>query len=295
MQNGNTPYAVVQRLHQPLCSIKKKMKRLLYILIILGIISCQSNNNHKESEKENVSQSNDLIGTWGLTNYLDSIVTNKEVAKYRLLSPSWFGILLEVNEDSIISYGSIIEIETRLLNKKDTLAILDSWCGKWMLLQNQENLFLKQFPNQEDVDTTIYVYNQRDDLKEMIENLDKVHKLSSSMTKFLNEEIISGTYLNQKTNTKVEFLETGELNGINGFTEYEVRNYFGTLHPHKNLDVLSLKNKREDLPKQYNWKFEGDNLVLTEFENEIVKRNGEDVMTDYFILGKEIINLKKED
>lgn len=271
------------------------MKRLYYILIIVGTISCQSNYNQKELQNENFSIPKELIGTWGLSNYLDSVIIKKEVAKYRLQSPSWFGILLEISEDSIISYGSIIEIETRLHNKKDTLAILDSWCGKWMLIQNQKNLLLKQFPNQEDLDTTIYIYNKRDDLRDMTENLDKVHKLSSSMTKFLNEEIISGTYLNQKTNTKVKFLESGELKGLGDFTEYEVRNYFGTLHPHKNLDVLLLKNKTEDLMKQYNWKFEGDNLVLTEFKNEIIKRNEEDMMTDYFVLGKEIINLQKED
>ena len=271
------------------------MKRLYYILIIIGTISCQLNYNQKEFQNENVSISRELIGTWGLSNYLDSIIIKKEVAKYRLQSPSWFGILLEVSEDSIISYGSIIEIEAGLLNKRDTLAILDSWVGKWMLLQKQNKLLLKQFPNQEDVDTTIYIYNKRDDLKGMTEDLSIIHKISSNMTKFLNEEIISGTYLNQKTNTKVEFLKNGELNGIDDFTEYEVRNYFGTLHLHKNLDVLFLKNKTEGLVKQYNWKFEGDNLVLTEFKNETIERNGKDVMTDYFVLGKEIIDLKKED
>lgn len=261
--------------------------------MVLGMISCQSNNNQEESFNETVPQSKNLTGIWGLSNYLDSIVAKKEIAKYRLQPPSWFGILLEINEDSIKSFGSIIEIETKLINKKDTLAIFDSF-GKWMLLKNQENLILKQFPNQENIDTSIYVYNQRDDLKEMTDDLDKIHKLSSSMTKYLNKEIISGTYLNQKTNTRIEFLENGELNGIGHFTEYEVRNYFGTLHPHKNLDVLFLWNNMENLMQQYNFKFEGKNLVLTKFENEIIKINGKDVMTDYFVLGKKILKLKKE-
>lgn len=270
------------------------MKIVFYILVILGIISCLSNNNQKDSDNENISPSKDLIGTWGLSNYLDSIVAKKEVAKYRLQSPSWFGILLEISPDSIKSYGSITEIETRLLNKKDTLAIFDSWVGKWMLLKNQGNLILKQFPNQENTDSSIYVYHQRNDLNEMTKNLDKVHKLSSNMTHYLNKEIISGIYLNQKTNSKVEFLANGKLKGIGNFMEYEVRNYFGTLHPYKNFDVLFLWNRKEDSMQQYNWRFERDNLVLTEFENELVKRNGKDVITDYFVLGKRIIKLKKE-
>ncbi|MDF1699330.1 MAG: hypothetical protein P1U56_25985 [Saprospiraceae bacterium] len=269
------------------------MKIFFYILIILGLISCQSNNNQKVLGKEKNSKSKDLIGTWGLSNYLDSIVATKEVAKYRLQSPSWFGILIEIEEDSIKTNGSIIEIETKLLNKKDTLAIFDSWVGKWMLLKKQKNLILKQFPNQENIDSSIYTYNRRDDLKEMTEHLDSVNNFSSSMTKYLNKEIISGTYLNLKTTTKVVFLENGKLNGIGNFTEFEVRNYFGTLHPHKNLDVLFLINETEDLVQHYNWRFEDNNLVLTKFENEIINRNGKDAITDDFVLGKETIKLKK--
>ena len=274
-----------------LCSKKKKW---IYALIIMGVISCQLNDNQNKSDAKNSSQKRDLVGTWGLSNYLDSIIINKKIAKYRLQPPSWFGILLEIKKDSIYLYGSLMEVETELINKEDTVAILNSFEGGWMLLRNQNNLLLKQFPYQENLDTSIYIYRQRTDLKEMTKNLDRVHKISSNVTKYFNKEILYGTYIDQMTNNKVEFLETGKLKGIDGFSEYEIRNYFGTLHPYKNKDVLFLRNRKEDSIKQFNWKFEGDILILREFVHEMIQRNGEDVLTDYFVLGDEIIILKKE-
>jgi len=76
----------------------------------------------------------------------------------------------------------------------------------------------------------------------------------------------------------------GKLEGWDGFDLYKVRNYFGTSHPHKNLDVITFTNQGNDKYKQYNWVFSGNELTLTEFV-----RDGDDM-----ILGKEKIILKKK-
>lgn len=89
------------------------------------------------------------------------------------------------------------------------------------------------------------------------------------------------------------FGENGQLFGINGFDSYEVRNYFGTLHMHKNLDVITFKNKENNNYKQYNWIFSDDELLLTEFVYEKVTYDGKTYDGDYLILGKEKIKLKK--
>ena len=59
------------------------MKPLLYIITILFfIISCQSQEeqtNQVEAEKP----INPLNGTWAMTQYFDTILANKSIAKYR--------------------------------------------------------------------------------------------------------------------------------------------------------------------------------------------------------------------
>jgi len=78
------------------------------IILILGttmLIACNSSTQKDKSGTNQIANSEkteepkpNLNGVWGLTNYLDTIVQNKEVAKYRLQAPSWFGILpMEAN------------------------------------------------------------------------------------------------------------------------------------------------------------------------------------------------------
>ncbi len=274
------------------------MKNIIFLLILLGTIGCQLNN-EQEKPRSKVTQTSsfkpdEIQGIWGLTNYLDSIVINKEIAKYRVQFPSWFGILLDIKNDSINSYGSLVEITDKLTSKKDTVTELISYeSGKWMLLKNQKNLVLKHFPNQEVKDSTIYVYRRREDLKFMTQDLDKRHKISSNITKYFNQEILAGTYLSMNTNSTIEFQKEGIVNGFNQFSSFEIRNYFGTLHPHKNLDVVSFKNKFDNEIKQYNWKFNEGVLTLTEFVVETIVEDDKILMTDYYIPGEEKIFLKR--
>lgn len=271
------------------------MQKLINLLIILSFASCQSTSQNEESFQNKLSVPTELMGTWGLSNYLDSIVLHKEVAKYRMQFPAWFGIILEIKNDSLFSYGSITDIETPIIQNKDTIAIIDSGFGKWMLLNQQQNLLLKQFPHQETKDTNIYIYHKREDLATMTKKLDDVHKISSNLTQYFNKKLIAGTYTNQKNNSKVEFLENGKLSGFANFNRYEVRNYFGTYHPYKNFDVIFLKNEVEDLVVSFNWQFEGDHLVLCKFVDEKIKINGKEEMTEYFIPGKKSFILHRED
>lgn len=62
---------------------------------------------------------------------------------------------------------------------------------------------------------------------------------------------------------------------------------------HKNLDVITFKNKQNNEYKQYNWMFSDDELFLTEFVYEKVIYEGKIYDGDYLVLGKEKIKLKK--
>lgn len=273
------------------------MKNIIYILGIV-FISGNSNSNNDLLEidiKGNditdsiiINQTEfDLNGTWGLTNYFDTIVKYKELAKFRLQSPTWFGIVLQINNDSLISYGSLIEIEKLLNSKSDTLAILDSYGGKWDLIKNEELLLLRQSPNQKKKDSTLYVYRKRNDLAFITQNMDRFHKIGSNVTKYFNFKLFAGSYQNIKDNKEVVFKPDGALIGFEKYDTYQIRNYFGTLHPHKNLDVITFSNSTTKVSKQFNWTFKNGQLKLTEFIRESIIYNGEKVITDDYVLGSE--------
>ena len=262
-------------------------------MIISLFLSCNSNEKKENVELQNTQSNNaELNGVWGLNNYFDKILTEKQIAKHRIQPPTWFAILLEIKNDSLKSYGSIIELNYKLNYESDTLAVFDSFGGKYALLKKSNELQLKQFPNQENIDSANYVFRKRNDLKKLLENQDRVHKISSSITTYFNENLIAGTYENTQNNKTVVFEKSGELINFSGFDRYNVRNYFGTHHPHKNLDVITFTNSKNNSFEQFNWKFENDKLILTEFVNEKINHKGAKVITDDFVLGNNIIELK---
>jgi hypothetical protein len=248
------------------------------------------------TDSVNIAQDEfDLNGTWGLTNYFDTIITNKELAKYRLQTPTWFAILLEIDNDSLKSFGSIDNDQYLIKRTDDTLTTLTSNVSgdKWFLILKEPELKLIQYSNSERVDSTIYTFRKRDDLNYFSEDNKDFFVIGNNVTDYFNEQLFEGKYINTKTNGEVIFGENGQLIGIEGFDSYEVRNYFGTLHMHKNLDVITFKNKQNNEHKQYNWVFSDDELLLTEFVYEKVTYEGKTYDGDYLVLGKENIKLKK--
>jgi hypothetical protein len=237
----------------------------------------------------------DLNGTWGLTNYFDTIIDNKELAKYRLQKPTWFAILLEIENDSLKSFGSIDNNQYLIKWATDTLTTLTSNVSgdKWFLILKEPELKLIQYPNSERVDSTVYTFRKRDDLSYFSQSKKDFFIVGNNVTNYFNKQLFEGKYINTETNKEIVFGEHGQLMGIDGFDSYEVRNYFGTLHMHKNLDVITLKNKKNNEYKQYNWGFSDDELLLTEFVYEEVTYDGKTYDGDYLVLGKEKIKLKK--
>lgn len=279
------------------------MKNTFLIILFTTLIGCNfiSKKKNTESdfpiliEKNKVKKNphNDsLNGVWGLNNYFDSILSNKQIAKYRIQPATWFAILLEIRNDSLISYGSIVGLEQKLNFQSDTLTVFESIGRKYFLIKKHNELLLKQFPNEDIIDSTIYVFRKRTDLKNLLKNKNRVRKISDRITEYFNKHLISGTYIDTKNNEIIVFKENGELINFNGFDKYEIRNYFGTLHPHNNLDVITLINSSTNEFEQLNWKIFKDRLVFTEFVPEIVTRFGKKTPTDNYVLGKKKMELK---
>ena len=280
------------------------MMKVFWTLGIISLIAYNSNNEKKSTEsvltfslegQSSVTEKAkfDLNGIWGLTNYFDSIIANKELAKYRLQPPTWFGILLQIKNDSLISFGSLIETNQTINLNSDTLTYFDSYGGKWNLIRQENHLLLKQFPNQTNGDSTIYTYRKRKDLDFMTQNMNKIHKIGDNVTTYFNTSLLSGKYKSSAQGKIIEFHEDGSLIGLDGYDKYEIRNYFGTLHPYGNLDVITFFESKTNKYKEYNWKFKDEVLILTELVNETIVYDGETIVTDNFTLGVEGFKLSR--
>lgn len=137
------------------------MKQLIYCFLLCVMTTCALNTENASNPTRNHSDSlinaNELNGTWGMTQYFDSIVSNKTIVKYRVQYPTWFGILIEIDNDSLFSYGSLIDIKGQTNPVNDTVFKFNDFeSGHWMLLKDGAQLALKQFPNQEWPDSSIY-------------------------------------------------------------------------------------------------------------------------------------------
>jgi hypothetical protein len=271
-------------------------KASVIIFISFFLFACQSKEKNEQNVKiENTitdsitnsssEEKNSLNGTWGLTNYFDTIIRNKEIAKYRIQTPTWFAILLKFENDTLISFGSFNNYKFSLFNS-DTVCVFDDF-GKWVLLNKGDVLILKNiltFSNKP-IDTVEYIYIKRDDLSYITKDINGWVDLMPKMTDYFNENIMSGSY--NYLGKKIEFSSNGEIKGnLNKHRRYEVRNSFHTFHPFKNLDVISFLNDEKEVEEFYNWKFEGDKLILTEFVSS--------EETDDYILGKKKLILTKD-
>lgn len=272
--------------------MQKMRNYILIFLLILSNLSCKT---EKEKDELNVKtetefKNESLNGIWIMTSYFDSIVENKTISKYRMKTPTWFSLIIEISNDSIHNYGSIIDDSQKINYKSDTLAILNGIgvAGDWALRKKENKLILNHIQNKDLVDTTSYILEKRKNLEFLIEkDFENKIDLWKSTTDYFNEKIISGKYIYESDT--IIFGKNRKVRNFKDYQNYRVVNYFGTSHPFNPLDVIFLTKKNESKP--YNWKFEGNKLILINFIHREEIYKGKKYVTDDFILGNEKIEL----
>jgi len=167
-------------------------------VIILGVILLTISSFSKEKENSIAKNSHfELNGTWGLTNYFDTIIANKELAKYRLQTPTWFAILIKIEEDSLECFGSIYEgVRYPLKKRNDTLTTLRSYLpgADWQLIKKGDELQLIEIQEEKNTDSTIYIFRKRDDL-DYFTKKSFWGEFEEDVTHYFNDLLFKGKYL----------------------------------------------------------------------------------------------------
>ena len=284
------------------------MRRLLTILTSFFLIGCSTPDSQPVDEKgqEMVSTPQDtftLNGLWAMPDYVDSVLTYKTISKYRMQWPTWFAILIDIDNDTLKTYGSILDNYCKYNTDSDTLYIFEKTVtGQWTLTLNQETekLELRNTDSKRDKnDPKVYVFDKRPDLRFLLDTLDQVHLTRTSFTNYFNDQLFAGAYYIIGTDQQVTFGPNGQITGLQDFHKYKVDVYYGTLHPYNNLDNITFYRDLPDNSKEidwelFKWEFKDDTLILTQFTWELFDHQGRNVRDEIWELSDKQIKMKRK-
>lgn len=241
----------------------------IYISLVITLLvfgSCTHHENDQQKvenilvlEDTAILENQDEAIYWGLTNYFDTILKYKEIAKFRLQQATWSAILIKETKDSLFSYGSIYQGKVPK-TEGDTLGLIDY---RFLVIRENENLLLID-TDKEYNEGIKYTLRKRNELSELIIQNKKNEAIEDSVEALFNREILSGTYLDLKSRDTLVFSKDGGIKGGQD-SSYIIRGYFGTLHPYNNLDVVYFNRDYEG----WNWKIKDDILHLRKFDTMI--------------------------
>ncbi len=249
------------------------MKTAIPFLFTLFIFSCA---NAPKTENPPRSFPTSLQGEWILSEYIDSIYQNKKVAKYRGLRAAQGAILLDIEEDTIHTFGSVYHHSKYPIQLKgDTFAITENMNCK---------LFLKDSTQVKiNCEDGVFHYKRPDRWADKVlvhsspERIKK--KLPEVIQVYANSFLFNKKYKDIKSGKTVEFAFPRHMKGLNKWTHFRVNTFQGTLHP-INHDWVEFRNKNES--KIYGFETSGDTVKLkhmnTNDDKWFLEKNKEDIV-----------------
>lgn len=240
------------------------IKYPVYIIIILSFFSCVSKSNKLDRSRiqttetipvQVIDSAANLDGVYGLSIYFDSIFKHKSIAKFRMEHVNWCAHLIEIKNDSVWTYGSILHSKHKIDTISDTLCEIKGIRSKVFLVKENNELKLLK-------DSTFYPFRRRDDLCFLLDTLaGNFHPTNYSIRKLFNDSLIVGSYL--LDGKMIEFKPDRVIKFWNKYERYDIKNYYGTSHRFGNDDIIWLtKYGKKDT---YKWELTEDKLILTRY------------------------------
>jgi len=264
----------------------RKSNYLLAVFLLASLVlfaSCGAAQS-KVEEKDNAALEN-LDGYWILTNYVDEILKSKSIAPHTRKPLTWDAIILKIHGDSLVTHGLIMGNTFRLTNKADSLTTITGLSDYQLSYNSSLQQIRATEVNAESGKADTLVYSFRRVLpneQRLIAGIDGkrfFENLESNFYSFFIDSLISGTYepLTKSTERGTLVLGKAQLtSGFKNYTKYVIHDYFGTLHPFRGYDAIIFEDTTLVSPSNtpptnevcYNWRFNGDTLVLTELLTE---------------------------
>lgn len=243
-------------------------------------------NTTKTQETEVKKENNQPIpkaakGIWILSDYMDSIVIDRSIAKHRVKPLSWTALQVEVSDSGLLCYGSINQGVFVGGNIGDGITLNEPASGIDIqyVYDASEDILLAL--NMKDSTVSNYMRSAESFLyKDSGVFWDIEPKLHS----YFVTNAFAGTYVNLATNDTVIFDPKYNMSGIGDFNQYNIDMFMGTSHPFNDGDRITYYG---DNTRAINYfEFKGDTLVLYSYK---IDPNHD----DDFIKDKEVMRLLK--
>jgi hypothetical protein len=270
------------------------LKTTAYILIfvIFGLTSCQLNQNTSSTQNDDSKASTsskttkELDGFWILTDYLDSIVKDKAIAKHSQYPISGEMMSFRIQNDSLFSKGIIFRgFKTKIILENDTIKQIRYPYTFYYNSQSDQieatplNLEKRSYFRRTDKEKYTY---RRVNEKRLIYIL-QMRSIEGFHQLFI-DSLIAGEYRSIENGKKLTLTNKYSMNGFKKYNKFEIHDYLEVreldefeINPFNSYDAIAFREHRgnyseKDIPKWmkievFNWKFTGDTLTLTEMKD----------------------------
>jgi hypothetical protein len=261
------------------------LKKTTYIIIFTSLFwtACQTKKNKEKEQNSSVDTSLNLkseLGIhdsyWILTNYFDSILKDKSISKHRLYPITWSAMALNIKKDTLHSVGLLyVKEKIKINSAKDTFGLMNSNYGRFLFFYNKQTDCIEAIDNSVDENNKYigkhFTYRRVKE-KRLYEIFDgfELHQIRNGLYQIFIDSLISGEYKSLNGGQNLILTTNGLISGFKKYNKFQIHDYFGTLHPFQNYDVICFKDttisstNNTKLTCYYNWKFSGNRLTLTE-------------------------------
>ena len=252
------------------------LKKLSFIFCITSFnVGCHSQSSTNDSfpstnQSQKTTNASDIDGYYILSEYYDSIMIDKAIAKNSIHKISWTMFAIKIENDSIRALGLVYPETKYSINKiKDTLLLFSDF-GEWNLFLDKKtgNILANQTKPYGDEPIVKTSYHFRKVKEAGLINLLKKNnafEIRQGLTQLFSDSLLVGEYqrIGSRINERITFTTSSKIEGFKDFNTFHIHSYFGTYNPYNSNDAIFLES--DDKKEHYNWEINGDSLKLTKF------------------------------
>jgi hypothetical protein len=209
-----------------------------------------------------------LEGWWILTEFHDSVMVHHRIGRYRMPTPVWGALMLNVRPDSLDIFGTLSERGMRFQrHSNDTLLSADLFVPMTIL---REGDAIKVMGTDRSRTCTMHYRRLRQEEMRLIDSLDVPDpkwRFQENYHAYLLRAFFVGYFKALDTGQfSFRIDDRGHITGHPNWANFDFHDYFGTLHPYANdmdalwFEDLSLPPRERSL--LFNWRYSGDTLIL---------------------------------
>jgi len=246
-------------------------------LLIFALSACnptEQKNTSNDDEKIAKDDLSLLQGYWISVNYFDSLLHHKSVAKADKAPLAMNGIMLQITQDTMVSYGTLFPVKKWKLNP--SYEDLGTGWKSYRLSYNRDKKMIMAHSTEDNTPTSLF-RKIKDDEKKLVHSKNGrplFMDLPPNVYAFIIDHLIKGKYklLSQNnSSSKMALNANGTITGFENYNKYQIHSYFGTSHPYRPEDAIIFKdttvvNSGTGPPTNFgvfSWEFKQDTLILT--------------------------------